>query len=142
MKFKQWLEYTQRELEQMPSDKLDVLAFGLKDESIIYLPVDKIVVVYDDMQQTIWQMKQGIVSVYKDPQTAYKDTEIKYVRSQQEWAEAYYSTDPCEVNFKNGRFELEDGHHRYLAAKILKRPLRCKIFIKDNPVKAILDKQK
>jgi len=46
---------------------------------------------------------------------------------------------PVEIALRRGRLELEDGHHRYVAAKMLgKKSLHAVVEIHDNPITEIL----
>ena len=40
-----------------------------------------------------------------------------------EWSKTVNLTEPIQLSYKNGKFFIEDGHHRYLAAKILNKEL-------------------
>jgi len=50
------------------------------------------------------------------------------------WAKTVNLEQPIEVSYESGKFWIEDGHHRYTAAKILNRPLSVNLEIKDNPI--------
>ena len=54
--------------------------------------------------------------------------------SKMEWAKTMDFSEPVEVSYSKGKFWLEDGHHRYYAAKILNRPLDITLEIKDTPI--------
>lgn len=112
--------YTLRQLEEMPIDKLDQMAFNLQDGQVLFIPIDQITIIYkDDLEGAKWSSGHN----------------------PQEWARGIDLSEPCDVYYQNDRFELADGHHRYLAATILGKPLKSIITIKDNPIKAILAKQ-
>jgi hypothetical protein len=51
------------------------------------------------------------------------------------WAKTVSLDTPIDVSYKDGKFWIEDGHHRYTAAKILNKALNVKLEIKDNPIK-------
>lgn len=51
-----------------------------------------------------------------------------------QWAKTVDLSEPIEVSYEKGKFFIEDGHHRYYAAKILNTPLNVVIEIKDNPI--------
>ncbi len=42
--------------------------------------------------------------------------------------------EPIDVSYENGKFYVEDGHHRLYAASVLKKPLNVSLQIKDNPI--------
>lgn len=54
--------------------------------------------------------------------------------SKERWAAKIKLTEPIDVSYENDKFWLEDGHHRYWAAKILKLPLNVNLEIKQNPI--------
>lgn len=143
MNFRQWLEYTERELEQMPIEKLDQMAFGFHDQDILMLPIDQITIILpNDLAGAEWAMQNGVL--WDDiPYYERHKHQPRRLRNAtpQNWAKQIDRSEPCEVHFRNGRFELHDGHHRYLAAKILNEPLKCQITIDDNPIQTILNKQ-
>jgi ParB-like chromosome segregation protein Spo0J len=113
-------KYTLDELEGMEIDELDQLAFGVQDDSIIELDPDQINIQYTDLE---------------NPEALYKKYGMKWVRSVD-------FSEPVDVSVKeDGKFYLEDGHHRYFAAKKLGRKLMCKIEVKGSPVRAILKRQ-
>jgi len=42
--------------------------------------------------------------------------------------------EPIDVIFEKGKFWIDDGHHRYFAAKTLNKPLKVNLEIKQNPI--------
>jgi ParB-like chromosome segregation protein Spo0J len=50
------------------------------------------------------------------------------------WGNEINLTEPIDVSYENNRFYIEDGHHRYYAAKILNKPLNVNLEIKMNPI--------
>ena len=48
-------------------------------------------------------------------------------------------SEPIDVSYEKNKFYIEDGHHRYYAAKILNLPLNVSLQIKQNPVVKISD---
>lgn len=112
--------YTQDELEGMEIDELDQLAFGYQDDQIVELDPDQINIQYTDLE---------------NPEALYAKYGMKWVRSVD-------FSEPVDVSIKeDGKLYLEDGHHRYFAAKKLGRKLMCKIQIKGSPVRYILKQQ-
>jgi hypothetical protein len=53
--------------------------------------------------------------------------------SPQDWARQIDLSEPIDVIYEDGVFKIDDGHHRYYAAKILNKMLNVSIEIKDNP---------
>jgi tRNA nucleotidyltransferase/poly(A) polymerase len=54
--------------------------------------------------------------------------------SNREWASRIDLSEPIDVSFEKNKFYIEDGHHRYYAAKILNKPLNVNLEIKSNPI--------
>lgn len=59
-----------------------------------------------------------------------------------QWAFKVDLSEPIDVSYweddkHNIGFYIEDGHHRYMAAKILNKPLNVNLKIKVNPIKTI-----
>lgn len=50
------------------------------------------------------------------------------------WSEKVNLSEPIEVCYEKDKFWIEDGHHRYFAAKTLKKPLNVNLEIKQNPI--------
>ena len=50
------------------------------------------------------------------------------------WANKIDLSEPVEVAFEKNKFFIEDGHHRYYAARILNKPLNVDLTIKMNPI--------
>lgn len=61
------------------------------------------------------------------------------VKSEEEWAKDIDLSEPIDVSYMKTEyleegFYIEDGHHRYTAAKILDKPLKVNLEIKINPI--------
>lgn len=61
-----------------------------------------------------------------------------------EWAKKINLSEPIDVEYWEDKemgfdkgFYIQDGHHRYLAAKILNKPLNVNLEIKINPIKML-----
>ncbi len=50
-------------------------------------------------------------------------------------------SEPINVIYENGKLWVDDGHHRWLSAKLTGRKLKGDLVIKDNPIKKILADQ-
>jgi hypothetical protein len=50
------------------------------------------------------------------------------------WAKGADLKNPIDVSYEKNAFYIEDGHHRYYAAKILNKPLNINLEIKMNPI--------
>lgn len=62
----------------------------------------------------------------------YGNIDFKTVKKM--WAMEIDLTEPIDVSYINNKFYIEDGHHRYYAAKILNKPLNVSLEIKSNPI--------
>ena len=100
----------------LSNETLDRAAFGFTDEDIKTLMPKQLNIKWkDDLENVIWeQEKSGL--------------------SKQDWAKKIKLTEPIDVSYENDKFWIEDGHHRYWAAKILKLPLNVNLEIKQNPI--------
>ena len=129
--FRQWLASRRqlsaaklrRELEQLDVDVLDRWAFGLAGGDIVKLdPKDIAIVHTDDLENAEYQAD-------------------RFAGSRLAWAKSVSLTEPVIVSVtRPGEFILEDGHHRYLAAKLSKRKLSAEITIKGKPIEWLLDR--
>lgn len=50
------------------------------------------------------------------------------------WADKIDLSEPIDVTYEKDKFYIEDGHHRYYAAKILNKDLNVNLEIKQNPI--------
>jgi hypothetical protein len=100
-------------------DALDRWAFGFAVGDIITLMPDQIGIQYEgDLENP-----EGAIEGVGDPVA---------------WARSVSLRKPIDVTYRQGRFWVEDGHHRWTAARILKKKLRCKVVkIDDNPILAL-----
>lgn len=95
---------------------LDRAAFGFSDEDIKTLMPNQLHIKWkDDMLNPPY--KQQVSGLNKLT-----------------WARQMDFSEPIEVSYQKGKFWIEDGHHRYYAAKILKRPLNIILSIEENPI--------
>ena len=109
---------TREELEMMPVDDLDRAAFGVAGGDVINVSPNKLSVKYlDDMENPKHRFQQGGM----------------------DWVESVDLSQPIKVSVDDtGKLKIEDGHHRYFAAKALGRDISAEIEIKANPINAIL----
>ena len=75
----------------------------------------------------------------KDYENAIEEQEDSGL-SKEAWAKNINLTEPIDVIYEDGKFKIDDGHHRYYAAKILNKPLNVSLDIKDKPHEAIIRK--
>lgn len=110
----------------LPIELLDRVAHGFSEEDIKELSADKINIMWsDDLENVKWEIERSGLS-------------------KKEWAKKIDLSEPVDVDYmENGNnglkkgFWLQDGHHRYMAAKILRKPLSVNLQIKVNPIKEI-----
>lgn len=99
----------------LPTDLLDKAAFGFDDTLNMIAPKHLTVKWKDDMENVIHEIQRTGLSDYA-------------------WAKKINLTEPIDVSFDGKKFYIEDGHHRYYAAKILQKPLNMNLEIKANPI--------
>jgi hypothetical protein len=103
---------------------LDKAAFGFSAEDIKTLMPEQLNIRwFDDYENVVWEQKNSKLTPEK-------------------WAREINIKDPIEVSFMGGKFYIEDGHHRYYAAKILNKPLNVELEIKDRPIDVIAPNMK
>jgi hypothetical protein len=105
-------------------ETLDRLAHGFSEEDIKTInPNDLKIKWKDDLENVKYEIKQSGLTP-------------------KQWASKIKLTEPIDVSYwEDGKYKkgfyIEDGHHRYMAAKILKKPLNINLEIKVNPIKTI-----
>ena len=113
--------YSEDELIAMDIDELDKLAFGIQAGLQPVRPEQLTVRFEDDLENAVYQAQQN--------------------GGVQRWAQTVDLSEPIEVRYIDGKLVIWDGHHRYLAAKTLGKPLTMDLEIHENPVKAIMQRQ-
>lgn len=112
----------ERSLQELPAELLDRWAFGFESGTVMEVKLDDIDIVHnDDLENAKYQANQA--------------------SSVKTWARGFvFSADePVEIRLRDGNLVLEDGHHRYLASQILRRPsIWAVVIIEDNPVVALM----
>jgi hypothetical protein len=103
---------------------LDRLAHGFSEEDIKTLNPNQLKIKWkDDLENVKWEINKSKLTP-------------------KQWASKVNLSEPIDVSYwednkhKKG-FYIEDGHHRYMAAKILNKPLNVNLVIKVNPIKTI-----
>lgn len=105
-------------------ETLDRLAHGFSEEDIKTInPNDLKIKWIDDLENVKYEIKQSGLTP-------------------KQWASKIKLTEPIDVSYWEDNkymrgFYIEDGHHRYMAAKILNKPLNINLEIKVNPIKTI-----
>lgn len=69
---------------------------------------------------------------WKDDWNGVKWEQQKSGLSSREWAQKINIDKPIEVSYEHGKFYIEDGHHRFFAAKVLNKPLNVDLEIKED----------
>ena len=107
---------TGKEYAELPVEEVMRKAFGFAESDIKTISPDKLEVKYsDDYDQAVANQKNSGLSEKK-------------------WAESVDLTEPIQLSYEGGKFKIEDGHNRYLAAKILGKDLNVDaVDIKDKP---------
>jgi hypothetical protein len=101
---------------------LDLAAFGFTEESVRELSPKKLHIKWKDDLENVYH-------------------EIKHSKlTPLEWSKKINLSEPVDVSFDGKKFNLEDGHHRYFAAKTLKKKLNVLLEIKANPITPLSNK--
>lgn len=109
----------------LPTEMLDTLAFGFNSESIKSLMPNQLSIKWKDDLENV---RYEINNLYK------KTNSNNLKKTTLDWANSVNLTEPIDVSFEKNKFFIEDGHHRYFAAKILNKPLNVNLEIKQNPI--------
>ena len=113
---------TSKEWSEFSIDDIDRAAFGFAEGDIKKLNPNELEIKWvDDLDQVNHEIKTS-------------------GKSPQQWAEGIDLSEPIEVIVEDGVFKIDDGHHRYMAAKILNKELPVDVAIKDQPFKALAEK--
>lgn len=113
---------TREELEALDIEQLDKLAFGANTGDVIEVSPQSIRILYEgDLENPEHLFKQGGM----------------------EWANSVDLSEPIELSIDTqGRYNLEDGHHRWFAAHERGEQLHAVIEIKGNPIERIFEKRR
>ena len=105
----------------LPSEMLDRLSFGFSADDIIELSPNKLKIKWkEDLSNVKWEVsKSGL--------------------SPRVWSSKVDLSTPIDVSYEKGNFYIEDGHHRYFAAKTLGKNLNINLEIRSNPITNICD---
>jgi hypothetical protein len=132
----EFIDDLEKELSKFKSDEdllrsgglsievLDRLAYGFSVEDIKTLTPNQLKIKWkDDLENVKWEInKSGLTP--------------------KRWASKVILSEPIDVSYweddtHEKGFYIEDGHHRYMAAKILNKPLNVNLEMKINPIKTI-----
>lgn len=103
----------------IPIELLDKAAYGFSDSDIKQLMPKHLNIKWKaDLENVIYeQQKSGLSKI--------------------DWAKKIDLSEPIDVTYNGKKFFIEDGHHRYYAAKILNKPLNINLDINANPIKKL-----
>jgi len=111
-----------KEWSELGIDEIDRAAFGFAEGDIKSLPADEIQLKWvEDMENVEHQIAIS-------------------GKSREEWAQSVDRSTPIDVIYEDGAFKIDDGHHRYTAAKILGEDVPVSLTIKDKPHVALVDR--
>ena len=101
---------------------LDRAAYGFDAEDIKTLMPNQLHIKWrDDYSSVLWEVqKSGL--------------------SKRAWAKKINLSEPIDVSYEKNKFYIEDGHHRYYAAKVLNKPLNVNLEINQNPITTLAPK--
>lgn len=98
------------------NDTLDMAAFGFTQDGIkTLLPKQLRIKWKEDLENVKWEIQQSGLS----PKV---------------WASKVDLTEPIDVIYEKDKFFIDDGHHRYMAAKILGKTLNVSLEVHQNPI--------
>lgn len=108
-------------------EALDRAAHGFSVDDIKTLLPNQLNIKWkDDYENVIYEVQRGA-----------ERNNIPFNKYKVIWSKRVNLTEPIEVAFERGKFYIEDGHHRYFAAKTLGLPLNVDLTIKMNPIKVL-----
>ena len=100
-------------------DLIDIFCFGFSDETLNKIDPKILKIIWkDDLENVKYEISKSGLSLKK-------------------WSEKIDLSEPIDVDFNGKNFILQDGHHRYVAAKTLNKMLNMNLTIKANPLKKI-----
>lgn len=100
----------------------------------------------DDLDLAAWGNKQGDILTVdpKNLNVKYKDDLVnpqdKFNKQGMKWANSVDFSEPIQISIgKDGKYYIEDGHHRYFAASKLNKPIQAEVSkIEGNAINKIL----
>ena len=108
----------------LPTEILDRLAFGFSSDDIKTL----------NPKQLKIKWKDDLENVKFELNNLAKKSGESLLSTMKSWANNVDLTTPIDVSYEKNGFYIEDGHHRYFAAKLLGKSLNVNLEIKMNPI--------
>ncbi len=103
----------------LSNETLDRAAWGFTDEDITTLMPSQLHIKWkEDWKNVRWEQQQSGLSPIA-------------------WSKRIDLSEPIDVVYENDKFFIDDGHHRFFAAKVLKKPLNVSLTIKQNPIEKL-----
>jgi hypothetical protein len=112
---------TGKEWADLSIDEIDRAAFGFAASDVKTLSPEQLSVKWVEDQVNV-------------------DAEIAAAASPEAWARGIDLSEPIDVVFEGGSFKVDDGHHRWNAAKIRGVDLPVDVSIRDKPHRAIVER--
>jgi hypothetical protein len=109
----------------IPIDILDKWAFGFSSDEIKTIDPKRLSVKWKLDYDNV---KHEVEHYHK------KHPNQSLATNTKNWSKSINLSEPIEVSYQKGKFYIEDGHHRYFAAKTLGKMLSVDLEIKDNPI--------
>lgn len=117
---KEFDKFINNDWAKLDTDVVDKIAFGFSSNEIKTLKPEQLSIKWkEDLDNVKFeQQKSGL--------------------SKTDWARKINLSEPIDVSFDGKKFNIEDGHHRYYAAKILGKELPVNLEIKANPTLEVI----
>ena len=109
------------------NEALDRAAFGFTEEDIKTLNPKQLNVKWDaDLENVEFQVNQFAMK-----------HKVSLDKAKLLWAKKVNLNEPIDVIYEKDKFYIDDGHHRYYAAKILGKSLNVNLEIHQNPIEKL-----
>ena len=106
---------TSKEWSEFGFDEINREAFGVTESDVTKLSPSELNIKWtDDLDNVEYEIKNS-------------------GKTRKEWAEGVDLSTPIDVIIEDGVYKIDDGHHRYSAAKILGKDLPVSLQINDQP---------
>jgi len=109
----------------LSNKSLDRLAFGFADIDITTLNPSQLKVKWKDDLENVKYEVTNFMQKYNIS---------SFPKAAKIWSERVNLSEPIDVSYEKNAFYIEDGHHRYFAAKILNKQLNVNLQINTNPL--------